>query len=302
MPALSLRRRAWWTTQDYLKRLWDNSGDDELFFMAGAIAFNFLLAAVPFVLLLLSGLGYLLNQTASQSSANIWLFIDQLLPPHSETPDAPVHKLINDVISTRGSVGLVGLIGFIWFSTRLFGTLRTVLGEVFDIEQGMSIIKGKLFDIQITVVGTVLFVIYSVLNAYLKLATTHGRTFLERYGLAPTVMSQLEYVLGTAVALATILVMFFALYKFLPNRRIRWQSALVASAVTSVLFELAKILFTSYVGRFNPGSLYTGTLYGLVIIVSWVYYAAVIFILGGEVGQIYELRRVRQRQRETLEE
>jgi len=40
MPALSLRRRAWWTTQDYLKRLWDNSGDDEIFFMAGAIAFR----------------------------------------------------------------------------------------------------------------------------------------------------------------------------------------------------------------------------------------------------------------------
>src|SRR6185437_346447 len=184
----------------------------------------------------------------------------------SEAPDAPVHKLINDVISTRGSVGLVSLIGFIWFSTRLFGTLRTVLGE--------------LFDIQITVVGTVLFVIYSVLNAYLKLATTHGRSFLERYGLAPAVMSQLEYIIGTVVALATILVMFFALYKFLPNRRIRWQSALVAAAVTSVLFELAKIVFTSYVGRFNPGSLYTGTLYGLVIMVVWVYYAAVIFILG----------------------
>jgi len=96
--------------------------------------------------------------------------------------------------------------------------------------------------------------------------------------------------------------MFFALYKFLPNRRIRWQSALVAAAVTSVLFELAKIVFTSYVGRFNPGSLYTGTLYGLVIMVVWVYYAAVIFILGGEVGQVYELRRVRQRQREILEE
>ena len=46
----------------------------------------------------------------------------------------------------------------------------------------------------------------------------------------------------------------------------------------------------------------TGTLYALVIVVFWVYYAALIFILGGEVGQVYELRRVRRLQRETFEE
>jgi membrane protein len=95
--------------------------------------------------------------------------------------------------------------------------------------------------------------------------------------------------------------MFFALYKFLPSRRIRWQPALVGALFTSVLFEVAKQLFTTYIGRFNPGSLYAGTLYGIVIVVFWVYYAALIFILGGEVGQVYELRRTRRLQRETFE-
>jgi membrane protein len=99
-----------------------------------------------------------------------------------------------------------------------------------------------------------------------------------------------------------MVLLFFSLYKFLPNRKIRWQYALLAAIVTSALFELAKAAFTSYVGRFNPGSLYTGTLTAIVVIVFWVYYAAVIFILGGEVGRVYELRRVRRLQRETLEE
>jgi len=39
-----------------------------------------------------------------------------------------------------------------------------------------------------------------------------------------------------------------------------------------------------------------------VILVFWVYYAALIFILGGEVGRVYELRRVRRLQREALED
>ena len=77
---------------------------------------------------------------------------------------------------------------------------------------------------------------------------------------------------------------------------------LLAAVFTSVMFEVAKNLFTSYVAEFDPGSFYTGTLYALVIIVFWVYYAAMIFILGGEVGQVYELRRVRRLQRETFED
>ena len=53
---------------------------------------------------------------------------------------------------------------------------------------------------------------------------------------------------------------------------------------------------------FNPGSFYSGTVAALVFVVIWVYYAAIIFIIGGEVAQVYELRRVRQMQREAFED
>ncbi len=87
-----------------------------------------------------------------------------------------------------------------------------------------------------------------------------------------------------------------------PTGRGAWPTALLAAVFTSTMFEIAKNVFTAYVAEFNPGSIYTGTLYALVIVVFWVYYAAMIFILGGEVAQVYELRRVRRLQRETFEE
>jgi membrane protein len=37
-------------------------------------------------------------------------------------------------------------------------------------------------------------------------------------------------------------------------------------------------------------------------VVFWVYYAACVFILGGEVAQVYELRRTRRTQRAVLED
>ncbi len=301
MPLRSIPSRVWPTLRDYLVRIWDNAAEDNIFFLAGAIAFNILLVGVPFALLLLSGLGYILNQSTAQSTANVWSFIEALLPPHTESPDSPIHKLVTEVIRVRGTAGLFGLIGFVWFTTRLFGTLRSVLAEVFDIEVERGIIQGKIFDTKITIVSTFLFVVYSVANAYLRLAATRGILVVQRYGLQPEVLGRLGYWIGSLIASGFILLMFFAIYKFLPNRRIRWQSALIAAVVTSILFEIAKIIFTVYAVRLNPRSFYTGTLYALILVVIWVYYSAVIFILGGEVGRVYELRRVRRLQREILE-
>jgi membrane protein len=68
-----------------------------------------------------------------------------------------------------------------------------------------------------------------------------------------------------------------------------------------VLLEIAKVAFAAYLKHFNPGSLFTGTLAAIVIVIIWVYYAAIIFILGGEVGQVYALRRVRRLQRAAVE-
>ena len=56
MAKRPLHVRIGWTLRDYGKRVWDNSGEDNIFFLAGGIAFNLLLAAVPFFLLFASGL------------------------------------------------------------------------------------------------------------------------------------------------------------------------------------------------------------------------------------------------------
>ncbi len=300
MPKRPLYLRFWWSLRDYAKRVWDNSGEDNIFFLAGGIAFNILLAAVPFFLLLGTGLAYILNQSSESSTAEVGAIIDRLLPT-AQGPDSIIKRLITDVTKSGDRVGLISAISFIWFSTRLFGSLRSVLAEVFDIEADRGIIDGKIFDMKITIVATVLVAAYTTLSAYLAAATTRGVAVLSDIGLRQEIMGGLEYSVGRLLAFSFIVLMFFALYKYLPLRRIRWQTALIAAMFTSVCFELAKNLFTLWMSRFSPGSIYTGTILAAVILVSWVYYAATIFILGGEVAQVAELRRIRRHQREILE-
>ena len=173
-----------WTTFDYLKRIWDNSAEDNVLFLAGGIAFNILLAAIPFFLLLITGLTYLVPAiTRVDSGVAIHEFIDRLLPLQSASGGTTVHKMIDDVMRTRSSVTVYSVVIFAWLSTRLFGSLRTALADVFDIENERSIIQGKIFDIEITVVATVLFVASTIVSSYLALGTARGLNVLLELGL-----------------------------------------------------------------------------------------------------------------------
>jgi membrane protein len=289
-----------WTIRDYAKRVWDNSGEDNVLFLAGGIAFNILLAAVPFVLLLVWGLANVLNRSSAEANDVVVHYIDRLLPAHQESPDAPTHRLISDVLNAHTKLGIWSAIGFIWFSTRLFGSLRTVLASVFDIENERGIIEGKIFDVKMTILASTLITANTLISTYVLIATKSSVLVLEDLGIRKDVMGQAR-ALGThLVASAILAVMFFALYKFLPVRRVRTKAAWVAALFTTVMFEVAKLLFAFYLSSFNPGSLYTGALTALIGVVFWTYYAALIFILGGEVGQVYELRRMQKHQREVF--
>ena len=302
MPTRSTLVRVGWILRDYARRVWDNSGEDNVFFLAGGLAFNILLAAVPFFLLVVTGLTFLLDSDAASSSALLTSMLEALLPPQADVVRTAIVQILNDVLRARTSLAIYSAIGFVWFSTRLFGSLRSVLAEVFDIENERGIVAGKIFDIQITIIASVLIVLYATVSFYLAIYTRSGVRLLGELGIRAEAITTLQYWAGQLIAFVVIMLMFFALYKYLPLRRVRARTALVASFFTTVMFELARHLFSRFIGSFHPGSLYTGTIAALVIAVVWVYYSALIFILGGEVGQVYELRRTRRQQRAVLYE
>jgi membrane protein len=284
---------------DYARRVWDNSGEDNIFFLAGGISFNIMLAIIPFLLLFATSLTYLLNQSTQAATDEVVALVNRFLPPSTSDP---VTHVVAKIIAARGTVGLYAAIGFIWFSTRLFGSLRSILNAIFDIEVDRGIIDGKIYDVKVTIVSSLLFVVYTALSAYIAIASSRSVAVLEAVGLRQDVMGTVEYTLGRIIAFVFIAALFFGLYKYLPYKKMRWQTALVACAFTGVMFEIAKFAFAYYVTSFKPGSLYTGTVAALVIVVLWVYYASMVFILGGEVAQVFELRHVRKRQHEAFED
>lgn len=287
-------RGAW----DFFSRVYNAAGEDDIFFLAGGIAFNLLIAAVPFLLLIVAIFGFVLPTVVDDPEQAAVDYVVSYLPPSRAVVDF-TREMVGGIIGGRTRFGLLGLALFIWTSTRLFGTLRTVLRYVFDLQEDRGIIKGKIYDAQMVVVAGLLFLANTGITFALGAVRAFGREWLAERGLRE--LPIVERVYAQLLAFAFIFAMFVLIYRYLPARRIPWRISLVAATFTSVAWELLKGAFTWYVTYVANYTTTYGGLATLVVLVFWIYYSAVVFILGGEVGQVYDLYRTRRRQRELLE-
>ncbi|MGD2124213.1 MAG: YihY/virulence factor BrkB family protein [Gemmatimonadota bacterium] len=279
--------------RDFLFRVISKADEDNIFFMAGAITFNFLVALVPLLLLSIGISGFVLtSRFPDPSSVLIPLLLDEL-PTVGGGVDlvARVEGLIESLLEDRAGFSLLGLLFFVWISTRLAGTLRTALREIFDFPHGRGIVRGKLFDALMVVVVGFLFVLNIGITVAVEAVQEMG---LSMTGLEGPGLTLFRQTVAQILAFGFIWTLFLLVYRFFPPRRIPWRTALTAATFTGVLFEITKYLFSWYVTNAANFRTVYGGLASAAVFFFWIYYGAIVFILGGEVAQVYTMNRTRR--------
>ncbi len=283
---------------DFVARVWHKGGADDVFFLGGGIAFNFLLGAIPFLLLLIAFFAYFLEASVPDPRAAAIEYVIRFLPDSEAIVDF-TGGLVEEIVGQRRRYGILGLLLLVWVSTRLIGSLRAALRSVFDIREDRGIIQGKIFDTGMVVVAGSLFVANTAISIALEAVQSYG---IELLGLtAAGEVLALQAAFARMLSYGFIFVMFVLIYRYLPARRIPWRIAAAAATFTSVVFEILKGAFAWWVANFATYESAYGTFATAVVLVFWIYYSSVVFVIGGEVGQVYELHRLRRRQRELLD-
>jgi membrane protein len=267
--------------------------EDNIFFMAGAISFNVLVAFIPLVLFTVGVSAMVLSARFGDPTSAVLDLVQQALPAIQGEIDlvATVRDQVSGLLEQRRGFTVVGALLLIWFSTRLVGTLRTALREIFDVAEDRGIVRGKLFDIRIVLAGGVLVLLNLGITAGIQTAQRRGVEWLGLQGAAPGL---LQTVTAQAVAFLSIWVLFLGVYRYLPSRRLRWQPAVIAATFTAILHELLKEGFGWYVTEIASYSTTYGNLITLAVLFFWIYYEAIGFILGGEVAQVWSMERARR--------
>jgi membrane protein len=85
----------------------------------------------------------------------------------------------------------------------------------------------------------------------------------------------------------------------MPNRRIQTKVAFFAAFSAGILWELAKQGFRFYLFNVADISGFYGSFGLLFALVFWVYYSCIVFILGAEMGWVWEEKKAGQAEIQT---
>jgi len=256
--------------------------------MAGAIAFNVLIALFPLLILGIGLTGFALSTRFDDPTGAVVSLVLDAFPAAGVDLAGFVRGLTDGLVAQRTGLTVVGLVFFVLLATRLVGTVRITLREIFDIGKRRGLIEGKLFDIAVVVIGVVLLTLNLGVTVWLA-AAVEGAVGLVR--LDGWTLGVTQRLFGIAVAFVSVWLLFLITYRYLPARRIPWRTAVIAATFTAIGHEVLKAAFSWYATEVADYGSAFGNLATVAVLFFWIYYGALVFILGGEFAQVSTMRK-----------
>ncbi|MDX5423176.1 MAG: YihY/virulence factor BrkB family protein [Hymenobacteraceae bacterium] len=188
--------------------------------------------------------------------------------------------------SESSAIGtFVGVATMVFSATTVFVALQDSLNSMWEVkakpEKGwLKLIINRVLSLAMVVsLGFLLLVslsvdvVMGVVNDYLREQLSGIAVYLITIG-------------NVLVSILISLVIFAAIFKVLPDAKIRWPNVWVGATVTAILFVIGKNVLTIYF-QHDPLADTYGAAGSLVLILVWVYYTSVIVLLGAEFTQVY---------------
>ena len=254
--------------------------DDSAGSMGAALAFYSLLSMAPLLLVALGLAGFFFGREAAHDA-----LIAQVAALLGDQASMGIETLL-DAAGTREEGLLPALVGGVLMfvgATTLFGELRTDLDRIWRSGPSQAGGLGR----QVAARGAAFLMV--MVSGLLLVASMLASTFLStvgarKLGLSEPALHALEF----AISFVVVTLLFAAMYKILPSRKIAWGDVWIGAGVTSLLFWVGKLAIALYLAKAAVDSSF-GAAGALVVLVLWVYYSAQVFFLGAEFTREYAL-------------
>lgn len=250
----------------------DNAGD-----MAAGIAYYAMLSVFPLLLGVIAALGLFLP--SEQVQTYIFDFANQYLPGSVQV----VQENVENVIRLRGALGVISIIGLFWTGSAIFEALGRVINRAWNIKGQRPFFIRKIRILLMSFSTGILFL--------LSMAASTFSSLVPEMDLP--VIRSLTALLAWLLGLLLLFFVFSLLLKFIPNTKTYWKDVWPGAAFTTVLFEMARRIFTYYLSNFASYDRVYGSLAAIIILLVWIYFSAFILIIGVEFTSEYARLRNR---------
>lgn len=284
------RIRAWlheaWNTIYEFGEITDRR---HIFLLASGIAYNQLLCLIPLVLLVISIISGFIDEQATKESVRNFLVG---IMPNVKTTDAISAVLLElgTVFSYSTIAGWIAGVALLWTASALFSSMRTGLNAIFHIPTPKFFVVYRLKDMLLTIITAILVMMTTLVTPLLSLIGNYGTSMLPD-GVSGVVSG----ITAQIISMATAILLFFVLYRFMPNKKLPWPIILISTLSAFVLWEVARAFFSWYMNTATNFSRFYGGYVAFASLALWLYYLSLVFLISAEIGQFVYVKRTQHR-------
>ncbi|MBI3889909.1 MAG: YihY family inner membrane protein [Candidatus Wallbacteria bacterium] len=250
---------------------------DRCYQMASALTFSSLLAVVPVTAVTFA----IFNAFGTFSSIrdSVQEFLLKQLTPTRDLSQNLNHYLTQFTANTY-QVTFLSVISLFVTAVTLFLTVEYSLGHIWIERNRRSFVRNVTIFTSVLVWGPLLLGFSTYLSISL---TTRAHTYVD-----PIIGSRLWSYL---FHYATSVLMFFLGFTILPASSVQVRAALLGSAFSALMWEIAKAAFAVYTSEAVFYSSVYGPLSTVPVFLLWVYTSWLIFLYGAEICHCYQYHK-----------
>jgi membrane protein len=283
------------STMSFLKQVFAEFSKNNCGTLAAALAFYMAFALPPLLYLLLMvltfGLSMRYDDAAAEERAESVLKDQAAQMIGNEAASESIATIIENLQETSGKwwKTLISLAGILVGATGVVTALQAAMNQVWQVQIDpeksaiRNVIRKRLLSFAMILGLGFLLLVSLVISSAL---TTMGDRVGNVIGLSNTVAELVNFVVQAIV----VFIIFAAIFRFMPDVVLRWNDVMVGALLTTVLFLAGRYAMQIYFTYSNPAAQLGSAAASLAVFLLWVYYSAMIVLLGAEVTQVYAVR------------
>ncbi|RYG73272.1 YihY/virulence factor BrkB family protein [Lentibacillus lipolyticus] len=271
----------WEEGKDFVKKLYQRITDDDIFGLGAQLAYFFLLSLFPFLLFLMTLVGYLpLDDLA------IIEFIETYAPGKiADLIQENVRQLVNN---QNGQLLSIGIIGTLWSASNGINAIMRGFNRAYNVDEDRSFIVTRLIAIVLTIAMIAVIFIAFLLPIFGKAIGVYIFTFFGASEVFLQVWNAMRWVISSVV----FFIVLVALYKMAPNKRIYFKNVVWGALFATVGWQLTSLAFSFYVSSMGNYSATYGSLGTVIVLMIWFYLSGIIIMLGGVINATLRARHI----------
>jgi membrane protein len=277
---------------DILKTTFKRFGEDRCFNFSITVSYFALLCAIP-----LAGLFIFITTNILGSAEIAMRSLNILSDEFFAKMDPMFFQRVQVVSRDISNLGWIGLGGSFIAASFLFSNLIYSINFIFKANYQKSFFYNRLMEYLIMfVIGVVMLISLSITVIWTGLHRAINESSLFASYINPKVMSLANnFFLQYLIPFTLTFLVFFILFKFIPEIKVFTRAAAIAAVASTLLWEIFKRLFAFYVAHFSAigvvlSRLVQGTLTSIIFFLLWLSFSLAILFWGAELAAVLNER------------